>query len=132
MCLIDSGDGPVNLLRSTWQKARIAHKCKECGRQIRPGESYSTEAFVFERDFNLHKTCAHCLVVRDWLQAECGGYLYGAVEEDIREHAYEGYGMAVKRLAVGMGRNWQRKDGSLYPVPKTPPTTDELMKAKAA
>jgi hypothetical protein len=56
----------------------------------------------------------------DWLTKECGGYLYQGVAEDIIEHAREGYGFGVYRLAVGIRNDWKRKDGSLWPIPKLP------------
>lgn len=122
MCMIDDGEY-CTLIRHTWHVAKKHHKCTECYRQIRPGEKYLVETTVYEGRREGHKICAHCNVVRDWLMAECGGWLYGGIEEDIRGHAYEGYGMAVRRLAVGMGRYWARKNGELLPIPKMPITS---------
>jgi hypothetical protein len=127
MCMIDDGDGPCTVLAESTPLARIAHRCAECERAIRPGETYLRERLLFEGSVSHNKTCAHCRVARDWLQGECGGWVYGAVEEDVREHAQSGYPWAVKRLAVGMQRMWSGKRG-LMPLPMLPKTTHERMK----
>lgn len=67
-----------------------------------------------------HKTCAHCQRVRDWLTAECSGFVYGSIAEDIHEHAEEGYGLAVKMMAVGIYRHWKRRDQRMWPIPRMP------------
>lgn len=132
MCMFDSdGDGTVTMIHDgSYRKARKAHKCAECRRVIEAGESYHVEAFTFEGDFSWHKTCAHCMVARGWLQGECGGWLYGGVIEDLREHCHEGpYDMGVFRIAVGASWKWRGKRGNLLPVPAMPPTTHDLERA---
>lgn len=128
MCMVDFSDGRVTVIRDEWRKARKAHKCNECFRVIAAGERYSFEFFTFDGDCNSHRTCEHCMVVRGWLTDECGGFLYGGVEEDIHEHASEGYGFRVKLLSIGISRNWRRKDGRMWPVPRPPKTTLEIAK----
>lgn len=118
MCMIDDGDGYVTVLRESKSKARKQHKCGECYRLIDVGEVYLSEATVFEGQFSIHKTCSHCLVARQWLYENCSGFIYGGVEEDIRDHANEGYGgFWLGRLAVGMAWKWRRKNGNLLPIP---------------
>lgn len=71
MCMVDDGDGAVTEISGVVQRvARVKHTCRECHRTIDKGETYFVEAYVFEGDFTTHKTCAHCKVARDWLQAE--------------------------------------------------------------
>lgn len=120
MCMIDFGDGMVTPLTEQHRKARKLHRCRECYRDIQPGETYLYETHIWEGKVNTHKTCQHCQVVRSWLLGECGGFLYGAIEEDIREHAWEGYGIEVKMMAVGMERKWTRKDGKPWRLPRLP------------
>lgn len=132
MCMYDSCDDTVEVLSSSWHTARITHKCNECRRSISPGERYFSDRYVFDGQFCNHKVCAHCMVVREWLQDECGGFVYGGVEEDIREHAYSSYPMDVKRLAVGMWWDWTTPSGRLMPVPKRPPTSLERAAAEKA
>lgn len=78
------------------------------------------ERCVWEGQASTIKTCRHCQVCRSWLVQECGGWVYEGVYEDICEHAWEGYGVGVKMLSVGMGRSWQKKNGDLWRVPSVP------------
>ena len=73
------------------------------------------------------------MIVRQWLSDECGGWLYGAIEEDIREHAHNGiYPMGVHRLAVGMAWKWRTPRGVMLPIPRVPQTTHERAKKERA
>ena len=132
MCLMDDADGCVDTIESgNYYTARKAHKCAECYRQIDAGERYHREVYVFEHRFTVHKTCAHCMVVREWLWGECGGWIYGAVEEDAREHCDgQGYGMDLYRAVVGMRHSWRRKNGTLLPIPGPISTADAMLRAR--
>lgn len=132
MCMLDDADGMVTIIDGgSYVTARKPHKCAECRRTIEAGERYHRESFVFDGRFQCHKTCAHCMVVRDFLQDECGGWLYGDVEEDAREHCHgQGYGMDLYRAVVGMRRNWRRQDGRLMNVPARITTSDEIRAAR--
>ena len=127
MCMIDDAE-TVELLRTAIQTAKTGHKCHECFRTIGSGEQYYSDVFVFDGKFTNHKTCAHCMKVRNWLQDECGGFLYGGVKEDAREHVFnhDGYGYELYRAIVGMQWRWRTKSGRLLPVPQNIRTTDEL------
>lgn len=120
MCMIDNCDGYTTVLHERHPVARIQHKCAECGRVIHKGERYLNEGTLWDGKKKTHKTCAHCEVVRQWLTQECSGFVYGGIWEDISEHAWEGYGIRVKMMAVGMERNWERKDGRMWPLPRFP------------
>ena len=120
MCRIDYAEGRAAVLHKRLQTARKEHRCSECRRAISPGENYTVERTVFEGSASTHKTCEHCMVARDWLWKECGGFIYGECAEDMMEHAAEGYGFRVAAIAVGMDRQWRRKNGALMPVPKMP------------
>lgn len=134
MCMMDSCDEIVTTItEGHYVKARKAHKCMECGREIPKGESYHTETFKHDGDVKTHKTCAHCMVARDWLRMECGGWIYGMVQEDLGEHVSESpeyYGMPLARLYVAQRNDWKRHDGTLRPVPAMPPTTYDKRKAQ--
>lgn len=131
MCMLDHADGQVTPLGDPERPvAKAAHRCAECRRVIEPGERYLRERYMWDGEFTLHKTCAHCEVARDWLWKECGGWLYGGIEEDIREHCFgHGYGMGLYRLAVGMAWKWRTPRGRLLPVPAVPPTGHEIAAA---
>jgi hypothetical protein len=126
MCMVDGADEMVEVLSDRWHTARKEHACRECRRMIQPGERYNVHAFRFDGAFSSHRTCEHCTVARTWLSGECGGWVYGEVEEDMREHATSGYyPLAVARLAVGMRRDWTTVKGGRMPVPPLPKTTHE-------
>jgi hypothetical protein len=130
MCSIDYCDDLVTVIADGhYVAARKPHKCMECGRGISKGERYHTETFKNDGTVTTHKTCAHCMVAREWLMKECGGWVYGAVEEDMSEHADTYYGLPVARLYVAMRNNWKRRDGSLRPIPAIPPTSYDKRKA---
>ncbi|MBM7424940.1 hypothetical protein HNR64_003277 [Spongiibacter marinus] len=118
--MIDDADGECVVLHSDIRTARKAHKCNECHRNIEGGEPYLNECTVFEGSKETHKTCQHCQVIRKWLTHECGGFVYGQIYSDIEEHAWEGYGMAVGRMVIGMRKKWRTKAGTLLPLPQIP------------
>ncbi|WP_157378754.1 hypothetical protein [Burkholderia ubonensis] len=128
--MFDYCDERVTMISDGRRTARKEHRCAECGRMIQCGETYCYEYYKFDGRTEHHKTCSHCMVVRQWLSDECGGWVYGGVEEDIREHAQDGYGWPILRLTVAMKNNWARRDGSLRPVPKLPKTTHDIMREK--
>jgi hypothetical protein len=125
MCMIDGADYTWDFYTQKTPTARKAHRCYECGRTIEAREVYDLLTAKGPEGIERYKTCAHCLVARNWLFAECGGYLAGGVGEDIDEHVSEGYGFGVARLSVGMRRQWQRFTGAgLLPVPKMPKVSE--------
>ncbi len=125
MCMIDTCD-PVDWYDSRIvAKSRKKHKCCECYRIIRVGESYECSINKMYGDETVNKTCAHCIEVRKWLEAECGGFCWGFVREDLYEHWCEGrhqYDEAkmigLIKLIAGMRRKWTRLNGELMPLPQ--------------
>jgi len=129
--MMDSGDDRVTLLKNTYRVANKSHKCSECRREISSGEKYYYETYKFDFEFYTHKTCDHCMVVRDWLLDECGGFLYGQIEEDVREYVSCGnYAFDLYRAVVGMSKQWRTKSGKLIPIPNPIQTTDDILAAK--
>lgn len=129
MCMHDdpSVDMPEFCGRSN-RKARKDRKCSECFRTIKVGETYEYMAGKWDGRLDTFSTCQHCLVAREWLVNECGGYVFGGVKEDLRQHWEErshyrrrwGRDM-LKRLAGavwGMRRKWTRLSGELMAVMK--------------
>ena len=110
MCMVDMADGMSVVLHSSHRKANKEHRCRECRRAIAPGEKYLNEGLLWEGEKSTHKPCRHREVVRDWLVGECGGFIYGGeIEEDIREHAWGGYGIEVKNDGGGDGKKLDSK-----------------------
>jgi hypothetical protein len=119
MCMIDDGE-PWEFCEISMRKARKAHRCDECAREIAPGERYENVAGKADGDFNTWRTCAHCIAARSWLTVECNGYLLGGVLDDLAEHwmqTSEYHSAWLGRAIVGMRRHWTRRDGKLMPVP---------------
>lgn len=110
------------------RSARKEHRCSECGRTIETGESYLYVFGVWQGSPNQYKVCRHCNVAKCWLVAECGGFLFEGIEEDIHGHAQE-YGSttsaALYRIVVGMRRKWRRRDGGMMPLPGLPAISAE-------
>jgi len=126
MCMIDGCDEYYDSWSVKSVKARKPHVCKECGREIAIGETYTRESYLIRGDgWGSVPHCSHCDVACQWLRAECGGWLTHGVYEDIAEHAYE-YDRhparyALYRLKAGMRRKWKRFDGAgLLPIPRMP------------
>lgn len=112
MCMIDDSER-INVLSDTKPRARKPHKCGECCRTIAVGETYEKTVGVYDGRFDTYVTCMHCVAVREWLSKVCSGWIYTMVEEDLREHFREGYGFWLGRAAIGMKREWRKRDGSL-------------------
>ena len=120
MCAIDDADR-YTVYHEATRRARKQHKCDECRRLIEPGETYRCTSGLSEGHWTINRVCAHCTVATNWLQAECGGYLDGGVQEDIEEHAAEYRQAALWRLVIGMRRKWRAfKADALMALPKTP------------
>ena len=66
------------------RKARKYHTCCECRRTIQPGERYEHVWGVWEDTPDTHKTCQHCVGLREYVRAHvpCFCWLYGNMLED--------------------------------------------------
>ncbi|MEX0741486.1 MAG: hypothetical protein WD079_01730 [Phycisphaeraceae bacterium] len=110
--MIDYGER-IKVLSDRKPIARKVHRCGECHRDIQPGEQYERTVGLWEGELETHKTCLHCVAVREWLSQVCNGWVYGAVGEDLCEHFREGYGIWLARAYIGVRDKWRRRDGSL-------------------
>jgi len=73
----------VDLVEKTKPVARKKHRCVECDRDILPGEKYEIQKYVFEGEFETHKTCSECVEIRDMFS--CEGYRYGSILNDFED-----------------------------------------------
>jgi hypothetical protein len=123
--MIGYGDSDTKWSRHAHRVARVPHRCGECGRTISPGEQYKFATGLSDDSIWIAKVCQHCLVAAEWLNQNCGGYLYHAIHEDFREHA-DG-NLAMLRIVVGAGRRWRSfaDPARLLPVPALPPEMNE-------
>lgn len=124
MCNTDY-DQP-DLYRERVGVARKAHSCTECGRRIGAGESYRRVFGVWHGDAYLYKVCQHCNIALIWLLAECRGFLFHGIQEDILDHAREApapQSVALYRIAIGMSRGWRGWRSASFPLPRLPMIT---------
>lgn len=119
MCMVDDCE-PGEFYRETRPRARKTHKCHECLREIRVGETYRSVATKFDGVVETTKTCAHCEAAGEWLNERCNGYPIGMMREDLWAHwSDEGiHEMRLGRLIVSVKRGWRRRDGSMMPIPE--------------
>jgi hypothetical protein len=118
--MIEGGERAELWTEST-MTARKPHKCCECHRTIKPGETYHRVFGKQDGDRFFDKWCTHCDVAKQWLWTNCGGSMLTMIEEDIHEHVNEYRRMDLARLDVGMRRGWKRvRREGLMPIPKLP------------
>lgn len=115
MCRIDYCDEPSITRYEGDPTARKPHRCSECHRKIERGERYHREHLIWDGAYHTIKTCPECMVGRDWLRRECGGWIYTEVLEELREHYVDNEitegRYTLGRLVVSMRRQWRRFDG---------------------
>jgi hypothetical protein len=143
MCAIDGADGSYAVYNRRIVKARKAHKCDECHRDILPGQFYEKVSGLNSEDgghWDVWHTCDHCRVACDWLTENCGGFLHAAVLEDIEEHVDEYHehsrmARGLQRLVVGMKRGWSVKHGpakgKVMALPRLPMSIKTAMERAA-
>ncbi len=130
MCMADGGE-TCDFGRTLNRRARKAHRCYECNRTIRPGEDYQYFTGSYEGMMFDNKMCPHCQVAKQWLEDNCGGFVFQAIGEDLAEHAreYPPLRFAILRIWAGMRRGWRTfaDRDALMPVPTMPASIASLM-----
>lgn len=58
---------PPQAFRRSMRCARKAHRCCECGREIRPGAMYEYASGVWDGEPSAYKTCIGCATARNIL-----------------------------------------------------------------
>lgn len=127
MCMADYNDDRPTIYRTRNCRTRKPRKCDECGRAVSVGEIYGNSFMVYEGHGSTFVTCAHCIIGQQWLADNCGGFLHGAVWEDLEEHIgeYPTIAFPLSRLKIARQRQWQRFDQTgLMSVPAIPPTLE--------
>lgn len=126
MCRIDDCDERVEVFQEYDRVGRKEHRCSECRRTIAAGEKYHYEFGKLEGDPVTYRTCSHCMVARQWLRANCGGWIYEGVIQEICDHAVEYPDIAapLKSIVSGANAKWLSTGGNLMPVPDMPPAIE--------
>lgn len=103
-------------------KARKPHWCNECSRAIRVGERYRRCVVFFDGYARTDRCCAHCEVLRFWVNHECGSWLYGGAVDALADPDEPGdhQDETSRALVAGSRAEWTLPDGTLMPVPVPP------------
>lgn len=84
-------------------KARKAHKCHECGREIQPGETYCRDSGKWYGKMLSFKTCTACSEVVDVFF--CDGFAYGQIYSDLYEHIQEMRGQISEACLASLSKD---------------------------
>jgi len=105
---------PPEFYNKSEHTARKAHKCKECGKAIQPGQRYEYVRGKWDGCMDFFKTCARCKALRDHLAAHvrCFCWAHGNMLDDARttvehlppEAVGSGLLFELGRLAVAIRR----------------------------
>lgn len=98
--------------------ARKDHKCSECQRTIKAGESYEFVFGIADGEGCTYKTCSHCLALREWIKAHipCFCWAYTMMREDAINTAHAAaneapgllFGAYRREVAIRRAREAQR------------------------
>lgn len=100
---------PAEFYHSAIRTARKLHRCEECGRFIRPGETYEHVTGKWNGDLDTFKTCSHCRDIRQFVKnsVPCFCWGHGNLDEDVANTIQDAYWRApdeVKGLRFSVGR----------------------------
>jgi hypothetical protein len=132
MCAVEDCEPWIVVRRST-PTARVEHRCTECRRVIRPGETYERVTGLIDSGggtWSTDKFCAHCQAMGDFMFAMCGGWPYGQLWDELVDHWREGYAsIPLGRLMACMRLKWHN---GTDPIPiDTGALAQELMAVSA-
>lgn len=84
---------PPSVFSSKTVKARKPHRCDECPRIIKPGESYLYTFGVWDGYASSWNTCADCTEIQRWVSINipCFCWSYGNMLNDAKEAIEEAY-----------------------------------------
>lgn len=109
--------GYAKVLQDTSRTARKVHRCDECKREISIGEPYRYEFYVYGSINDSHRTCRHCLSMRNFILDEINDtFIYGSLIEEIWNGPMEHW--KDRLFDAGFRRKWKRKDGKMWKVIK--------------
>ena len=122
MCRVIDDADRYQVYSKAFPTARRTHRCTECGRTIAPGETYERVNAMYDGEWDKFTTCAHCCTGHAWMQQNCGAVMHENLVADLTDHAEEfrHAGVGLRRILVGMRRQWRWPDGRMMPPPKMP------------
>jgi len=107
----------VMVLSEGDRTAKKIHRCDECLRKISIGESYHHEFYVDGSYSGYHKTCQHCMAIRQYVLVHINDtFIYGQLIDEIGNGPMESW--KDRLMYAGYRRQWKRKDGKMWKVIK--------------
>lgn len=105
MCMVDYAE-PADVADVAEVRARKARKCDDCQGPIAVGETYRRAKFLYDGYWSSFAMCPACMAgPARWLTEQCGGYLFGGVEDDLGEHWGERHELGISDAEIlGLGR----------------------------
>jgi hypothetical protein len=106
---------PAEFYHQETRKAKKAHRCSECGREIEPGDAYEHVRGKWDGEMGVFKTCPRCLALREWVKAHvpCFCWAHGNIIEDAietaRNYAHEAPGLLFGAYRRQVAIRRQRK-----------------------
>lgn len=106
VCGCDDGDAE-HLSTTHVKAARKEHRCTDCARTIRVGESYVADTWLFEGSVDTTKGCADCAAIVDYMRAAvpCFCWMHDSLLDDALECARE-YDHESPGLVFGLLRRF--------------------------
>jgi len=89
ICFDADIDDFATVLKDLTPTAKKQHKCHECKRIIPVGEKYHKEITLYDKQFNVHKTCLDCNSFRKELVCS---FHWGELLEQVKEGIFSCYG----------------------------------------
>lgn len=86
MLACDCGDNGPDFYNNALHKARKAHTCCECKREIPIGSEYEKAVGKWEGEFYTFKTCGLCLMIRETLEELGYCMAHGRLVEDYQDY----------------------------------------------
>lgn len=106
MCRIEDSE-MSDLIVTSYPRAAKNHACFECRQAISKGDVHLHSKSLYDGHWSSARLCQRCEAAAKWLTRECGGYIFGEIEEELVEHWHEGYqSLPLGRLIVHMRRRW--------------------------
>ena len=109
------------------RRAAKSHPCGECGRTIRPGETYRRYAGRQEGEFWSALVCLQCGAAGEWVSRRCGYLMVGVLLDNVDEHSRADHEpdarvrCEFRRLERGMRAKWATRLGEGRMRPPGPP-----------
>jgi hypothetical protein len=80
------GDSGPDFSRVKTVKARVTHRCEECGCMIAPGHRYERTSGKWDGTMSTFRVCVVCAEIRNAFT--CGSWIFGELWESMRDEMF--------------------------------------------